>query len=282
MHDLPGKPIPPQPYPGFCRLVFGADLAWAVIGSVLHVLILRNQSGNLLVMITAGVMVVIALGRIVGDLLLLCRIKAGLVIGLIAVCFDGTALLATAAQSDIFHPLVILILAARLLAIVFYSVALHDLYRHFNPPRLKTASPESPPPSYHPRKRIRRIKVSHNRRTPSLPPTPPSFSRYYVITSLALALPLALFIGMPIVFEGNITIGDIVMGIIVSVVMCIFTVPVVFGYLAPFGIAAHRGVGKWRLIGLLNVFAGWTLVVWFVILLWALQAKPAEPPTTDT
>ncbi|HUD23236.1 MAG TPA: superinfection immunity protein [Acidobacteriaceae bacterium] len=54
--------------------------------------------------------------------------------------------------------------------------------------------------------------------------------------------------------------------------MIFFTLLAVL-YFLPTLIAAHRGHGI-ALIFLLNLFLGWTVIGWFIMLVWALVSSP--------
>jgi hypothetical protein len=58
--------------------------------------------------------------------------------------------------------------------------------------------------------------------------------------------------------------------------------PLWLAYALPTGIAAYRGMPDWRLIAVINVFAGWTLMGWIYALIRATETRPeaglpAEP-----
>ena len=64
----------------------------------------------------------------------------------------------------------------------------------------------------------------------------------------------------------EIVYGSYLLGLILSLVI----------YCLPLMIAFHRRHEKYTAIFLLNLFLGWTMVVWVVCLIWALFGSPSR------
>lgn len=48
-------------------------------------------------------------------------------------------------------------------------------------------------------------------------------------------------------------------------------------YFLPTAIAERRRHRNWHSIAIINFFVGWTVIGWFILLLWAIHRSPGEP-----